>query len=206
MHRLAFVAAAVVITAGWSGCMPGHGNGGDGGSGGSDGSNSGSCGPNGAPADGIGISTGVETASFSGLSASANNDCNLPGSPAGVVSLTITGKQTGTNDQITFCIPRPDLFEDGQSHTVGNDHSTADLWIVDLEAENADCSYDIDATTGYAIEDGDITASASGMCKDGTDSAGFALTIEGAVNLDESCSGETDVKNSRITGTAAIAN
>src|SRR5690349_14036549 len=71
-----------------------------------------SCGPGGAPDAGIVASGGGLSLTYGQLRGSPNRDCPSAGAPAGVISLSIDGKQTdaGSSGLITLCIGRPDLL------------------------------------------------------------------------------------------------
>ena len=66
------------------------------------------CGPGAAPAAGLVLTIGAETAAFGGFTASVNNDCTVPGSD--VISVSVHGTQTGQTSALTLCLPRPDLL------------------------------------------------------------------------------------------------
>jgi hypothetical protein len=150
-----------------------------------------SCGPGTAAADGLGLAgTGVDVR-YAGLVASANNDCPEPGAPAGVVSLTISGTQSGAAFPLTLCIPRPDKLG-----TVPAALGT-DVRLVDVEADiGGGCTLSLAST---AAPTG--TVRASGVCGDGTDPAGFALIFDGVVPMKRTCGAAVEVLDLALSGT-----
>jgi hypothetical protein len=155
-----------------------------------------SCGPGGAAADGLELAgTGVDVR-YGGLSAGSNHDCPDPNAPAGVTSITISGAQTTSTFPVTFCIPRNDLLG-VQGLALG-----ADVKIVDLAADIGNgCTLALMSTPAPT---GTVTA--TGVCGDGTDHAGFAMTVEnGVVPMKRTCGAQVDVLNLALTGTVAVA-
>lgn len=131
---------------------------------------------------------------FGTLSAGANNDCPDATAPAGVISLTIAGTEVGGAGLVTFCIPRPDLLE-----TEALPFGTG-VRIVDLNGSDASCAYSVDRAipaTG--------TVSSTGLCGNGTDSRGFSLAFQGAVNLRRTCGVATDSVEVQLQGHVAVA-
>lgn len=158
-----------------------------------------SCGPGGAPAVGLLASSSDVTLTFGNFTSRAGNDCPAAGAPDGVVSLSIEGMQTDGTGLVTFCVPRPDLLGSGD-RTLGLDGSTADVRIIDVIGAANACTFAIDKTripTGIA--DG------SGVCDHGTNSAGFALTVDGALTLRRTCGATVDSVAVTLAGTVAIA-
>lgn len=156
-----------------------------------------SCGPGGAPASGLLASSSEVTLTFGTFTSRAGNDC--PGADPSVVSLSIEGTQTGGTGLITFCVPRPDQLGDGD-RTLGLDPSAADVRIVDLMGTTDTCSFAIDKTrlpTG--------TATGAGVCDNGTNPAGFALALDGALSLRRTCGTTVDSVAVTLTGTVAIS-
>ena len=122
-----------------------------------------------------------------------NNDC--PGTP-GVVSLTITGAQTGSAGFgiVTFCVPRPDLLA-GAPARLGSG-----VEVVDLTGADASCSYAFDATaepTG--------TVSSTGLCDNGSNAAGFTLIFDGGLSLDRTCGSAKDTVTVTLTGSVDVS-
>ena len=154
------------------------------------------CGPGSAPVDGLELAgTGVDV-KYTMLQAHPNNDCRDPNAPAGVVSLTINGTQTGTAFGLTLCIPRPDKLGSG-ALALGTD-----VVVVDTGADiGGGCTLSHAATPAPT---GTVTS--SGACGNGSDAAGFALTFEnGVVPVKRTCGANVDVLMLALTGTVAVA-
>lgn len=154
------------------------------------------CGPGSAAADGLVASANGVTLTYGAMAGGLNNDCPDPAAPAGIVSMTVHGNQTDGTGQITLCIPRPDLITD-QTMPLGPDINTGtDVRLVDLEGMSAGCSFALGNTvTG--------TVKTSGLCGNGADNGGFALTVDATVQLDRACMADTiDVQ---LAGTIAVA-
>jgi hypothetical protein len=157
-----------------------------------------SCGPGSAPASGLVATVTGATLTFGQLTSGLNNDCPASNPPMGVVSMTIFGTQTGGSGAIALCVSRPDLLASG-SQALGPDAPGTQVRIIDLTGDAASCSYAVDdakAITG--------TASAKGMCNNGNDPAGFALTLNGALSLTRTCGATVDSVQVTLSGTAAI--
>ncbi len=154
-----------------------------------------SCGIGGAPASGL-VATGTGTTlTYGALSAGANNDCPAADAPSGVVSLTITGTQTDGTGLITICIGRPDKLAGGLP--LGTDPDSVQL--IDTDGSSAGCTYALDpagALTG--------TAKADGICGNGTDAAGFALTVDGGTSLERTCNATVDSVAVTFSGRVAV--
>jgi hypothetical protein len=131
-----------------------------------------SCGPGSASDVGIVASNGNVAMTYGNFSAGPHHDC--PDTASSVESLTFGGVQMGAGNLVTFCAPRPDQLRDGVPIGTG-------FRIVDFTGEANGCSY---CFTGGAT---DGTARAEGLCDDGTNSAGFALTLDGHVSLTQFC-------------------
>ena len=129
---------------------------------------------------GITASNGSDiTLTFGALSSLAGNDCPDPDAPAGVVSLSIEGTLVGDTGRITFCIPRPDLLADGRA--LGTTSTWRDA-VVDFRGAANGCTFARDTAkppTG--------TGTGTGVCKNGTDAAGFALEVAGTVHVKRTC-------------------
>ena len=153
----------------------------------------GDCGPGAAPPDGLRVFGDGFEARYTMLQAGANNDCPDPNAPAGVISLTIAGIQDGIEPGlITLCVPRPDLFDQATPLGTG-------ALLVDLIASTAGCTIDLTPTPPVG------TARASGLCDDGADPAGFALSVSGTVSVDRLCGGTTDTVSLQLMGDVAVA-
>src|SRR5262249_19536219 len=128
-----------------------------------------SCGPGNAPTTGLAASGGGATLTFGSLTGSPHNDCPARDAPSRVTSLSIEGTQTDGQGRITLCVGRPDLLGK-QSLALGID-AAAQVRVIDLAGSAASCSFAVDrgqTATG--------TASATGLCGNGSDAAGFALS------------------------------
>jgi len=158
-----------------------------------------SCGPMGAPASGLSVSSAEVVLTYGDLSALAGNDCPAPDAPDGVVSLSIEGTQSDGTGLITLCVPRPDLLMDGE-RTLGTSLSMADIRIFDLSGTYNNCTFAFDATrvpTGRGV--------GLGVCGNGTDGAGFALDIDGAVSLRRTCGATVDTVAVTFVGRVAVS-
>jgi hypothetical protein len=154
------------------------------------------CGPGMAAANGLSLAGSGINVEYTMLGAHVNNDCPDPAAPSGVVSLTISGTQDGAAFPVTLCIPRPDKLSSGPL-TLGTD-----VKIIDLGADiGGGCTLARDTTqmpTG--------TVSATGLCGNGKDKAGFALIFDnGVVPMKRTCGAQVDVLNLALTGTVAVA-
>jgi hypothetical protein len=159
------------------------------------------CGPGGAPATGLLASSADVTLTYGNLTASANNDCPGSNPKAGVVSLTIEGAQTDGGGLLTLCVPRPDELEN-TPQALGTD-----VQVVDFSGDKNGCPYAFDTTRPPSA-----MATTTGMCDNGTNKAGFALSLSGALSLtrcppgmpcDASCGGTTSVAV-QLSGTVAV--
>jgi hypothetical protein len=156
-----------------------------------------SCGPEGAPAT-ISASNGSDiTLTYTGLSSLSGNDCPDPAAPNGVISLSIEGTQAGGTGRLTFCIPRPDLLADGR--TLGTTGNMGQIRVVDFSGMANSCTFTLESTmppTG--------TATGTGVCKNGTDPAGFALELNGTVNLKRTCGTTIDTVAVTLAGKVTV--
>jgi hypothetical protein len=159
------------------------------------GDDGGSCGPKTAAEFGLVATNGSDVSlTFGGLTSGANNDCPDPAAPSGVISLTITGQQSGGSGIITFCVPRPDLL----MTTPGR--LGFDVKIIDFSGDLNSCTFAINTAT---VPSGTVTS--DGMCDNGTNKAGYALGFNGNVVLSRTCNGTTDTVPTALSGTAAVA-
>ncbi|HWO25346.1 MAG TPA: hypothetical protein VNO30_41685 [Kofleriaceae bacterium] len=158
------------------------------------------CGPGGAPSTGLVASSDTVTLGYGNLSGLLGNDCPDPAAPAGVISLSIEGRQTDdAAGLITLCVPRPDLLLDGD-RTLGTTLSSADIRIIDLRGNASGCSFTLDTTrppTG--------AAQATGVCDNGDSPAGFALSVDGALSLQRTCGGTMDIVSVTLRGKVAVS-
>jgi hypothetical protein len=158
-----------------------------------------SCGPAGAPDTGLLASAAGITMTYGSLRSGANNDCPDPMAPSGVISLTIEGMQTDGTGNITVCIPRIDLL-DGGSAPLGTSNSTGnDVRIIDLGGTSNNCTFTLSTGSPPTGQ-----AEAAGVCANGTSSAGFALTFDGAVTLNRNCAGTMDNATVTLRGKVAV--
>jgi hypothetical protein len=144
------------------------------------------CGTGGAPAVGIvAMGTGV-TLTYGNFSASANGDC-------GPTSITIGGTTSdATPGFFTLCVPHPENLPGGLA--IGTD-----VVLVDTTGPANGCAWKIDPNvppTG--------TVSTTGECKNGTSSAGFAMTVTGNAQLKPAMCAMTTSVPVTISGTVAV--
>jgi len=158
------------------------------------------CGPHGAPDDGLAVTGSGVMFTYSGLYGSPNMDCPDPNGPSNVVSLTIMGSQTNSGvcgsggNCFTLCIPRPDKLGD-KALTF-----PTDARLIDLTGSDAACSYTLDGTQPAS---GGVTA--AHICSDGTDAAGFAMTVDATAVLRRTCGTTIDTVAITLAGTTAVA-
>ncbi len=157
-----------------------------------------SCGPGSAPASGLTAGGNSVTLTYGQLTAGLNNDCPASGAPSGVVSMTIFGTQTGGSGSIALCVSRPDLLAGG-SQALGPDAAGTEVRIIDLSGEATSCDYTVDRAKPITG-----TATSKGMCGNGNDPAGFALTLNGALSFTRTCGATVDSIQVTLGGTAAI--
>lgn len=159
-----------------------------------------SCGPGGAPDTGLVASGGGLTLTYGGLRGSPNRDCPSASAPSSVISLSITGQQTdaGSSGLVTLCIGRPDLLA-SQSLALGAEPNT-DVHVVDLSGTAGGCALTVDH-----LQPPGGTASASGLCGNGGDAAGFALVLDATVTLTRTCGTTTDPVPVTLRGRVAVA-
>jgi len=148
--------------------------------------------------DSISLSGGGVTITYDSFTGGANNDCPDPNAPEGVVSITVGAKQTdGTSaDFLTFCIPRIDELAQGGAF---GGATSGDVRFIDVDGTSGSCTISLDATTPPTG-----TASASGVCANGTDSQGFALTLDGTISVEKNCAGAIQLTTLTLSGTVAI--
>jgi hypothetical protein len=158
------------------------------------------CGPGGAPDSGLIASGGGLSLTYGQLRGSPNRDCPSPGAPSSLISLTLDGVQTdaGSTGLITLCIGRPDLLA-GQPLPLGAEPST-DVHVVDLNGTAGGCMLTVDRGSPPSG-----TASSSGLCGNGSDAAGFALTIDATVALTRTCGSTGDTVPVTLRGRVAVA-
>ena len=156
-----------------------------------------SCGPMGAPDVGILASSADVVMTYGNFTAGPHHDC--PDTSSDVESLTFGGVQKDIGALITFCVPRPDMLRAGVPIGTG-------LRIIDFNGEANGCGY---CLTPGSVPDG--TAQAEGICDNGTNSAGFSLTLNGHIVLSEVCPASPTCPSSsgrqvpvQLSGTVAV--
>ncbi|MCA9677109.1 MAG: hypothetical protein KC464_18935, partial [Myxococcales bacterium] len=165
------------------------------------------CGAGDAPAQGVTATAGDTTVTYGAFQAAANNDCRTASPPAGVVSLTVFGGQADPAGAafVTLCLPRPDLLADGSTVALSGDvqpvPDDARVQVIDVQAAlPGDCAW----TIGDAAPTG--TATFEGFCDQGVAAAGFALTLDGTVTVDETCAGGAATpRQVTLAGRVAVA-
>lgn len=155
------------------------------------------CGPGDQEAPGL----VVEAITFGEMSASPNNDCP-PTAGEHPTSITIQGTQVdpvADGQFLVLCLPRPDLIDDQPVSFTDSDR----IELVDLFGRDAaGCELRFDR----AAEPGSGTATFSGFCDDGTDSAGFAISLTGVLPFTRTCEGGDPTPiTAALGGRAAVA-
>jgi hypothetical protein len=134
------------------------------------------------------------TITYGTFQSSAAGDCRDPSAPPGVIALTIESKQIDDPaGLLTLCIGRPDLLPGGLA--LGTD-----VQLVDTSGSAGGCTFTLPLAT---VPTG--MASTTGECTNGSAAAGFALTLDGMVQLDRKCGTTTDSITAAISGTVAVA-
>lgn len=157
-----------------------------------------SCGPDGAPAEGITATAANVALTYGELSSLSGNDCPAPDAPSGVISLSIEGRQVGGTGLLTLCIPRPDLLDEGRA--LGTTQNMGELRIIDFSGAANGCTFTHDSSMPPSG-----TGTATGICKNGTDKAGFALELTGTVNLRRTCGATIDTVAVTLAGKVAVS-
>lgn len=150
------------------------------------------CGPAGAPAFGLIASSPDLTLTFGDLMSGQNNDCTDRTVPDVVISLTLQGTQMDSMNPIVFCVPRPDDLSEGVAFGDG-------FRFEDFNAEANGCTFELAKETEPTG-----TARASGLCDDGANPAGYALTLAGSVMLLRTCSGIAETIPFQLRGTTGV--
>jgi hypothetical protein len=114
-----------------------------------------------------------------------------------VISLSIESAQIGGSGLFTMCIPRPDLLEAGR--TFGTTATMGQLRFIDFAGMADSCTFALDSTTPPAG-----MGKGTGVCKNGTDPAGFALDLSGTVNLRRTCGATVDAVTLTIAGKVPV--
>ena len=159
----------------------------------------GDCGPDGAFDFGLVLSDASTQLAFGNLRSGANNDCPDPSAPAGVISLTVRGSLMDGSGLLTLCLPRPDLMNTQTVPLVGATGALPGMRIIDLNVIDAGCIYRLE--TGRPPVG---TAKTNGLCKNGTDKAGYALVIDGNVSLSKTCETSTTSVALSFAGEGAV--
>jgi hypothetical protein len=157
-----------------------------------------SCGPGNAPAAGLVASAGAVTLTYGQLISRPGNDCPTSGAPAGVVSLTIEATQTDGTGLFTLCVGRPDLLA-RQAQALGGDTAGVEVRLIDFTGAGGGCSFALDRSQPITG-----TATSTGMCGNGEDAAGFALTVNGSASLTRTCGATVDAVTVAIQGRVAV--
>jgi hypothetical protein len=76
----------------------------------------------------------------------------------------------------------------------------ADIRIVDLSGTSNNCTYSVDNTRPPSG-----TGGAAGICSNGTDKAGFAIDLDGALSLARKCGTTMDTVAVKLFGKIAVA-
>jgi hypothetical protein len=160
-----------------------------------------SCGPGGAPAVGLVATSDAMTLTYGQLHGGLNGDCPAAGA-SGVNSLTITGVQTDGDGFVTLCVERPDLLAK-QAQPLGPNVAGSAVHIVDVSGSANNCSFAI--TTADRSRPVDGTASATGLCGNGGDAAGFALVVDGSLSVTRTCGATVDSIRITLHGRVAVA-
>lgn len=158
------------------------------------------CGPEGAPPVGI-VATGTNVnLTYGPMVGGLNNDCPAADQPPGIVSLTIDGAQDGgALHTFGLCISRPDKLATGPQN-LGPDLPTSEIRVIGIGGMANGCTFAVD--TAQPITG---TATSSGLCGNGADSAGFALSVDGALTLKRTCGATIDSVAVTLRGRVAIA-
>ncbi len=156
-----------------------------------------SCGPGDAPATGLVAAGDQVTLTYGNLEGGLNNDCPDPAAPEGVVSMTINTPMRG-DGILTLCVERPDRLAN-EDLALGLTSAGSDVRVVDVAGASNNCTFSLDRTrppTG--------TASAEGLCKNGTTADGFAFVIDGALSLERTCGATVDTVAVTLRGRVAV--
>lgn len=148
-----------------------------------------SCGPGGAPSSGLIAGDVDNKLTFGNLASGANHDC--PTEPT-VEPLTISGSQTDGTGLVTLCISRPDRLMAGAQ--LGTD-----VHVIDLNGTFNMCDYVFESTRPIS---GTVTG--TGVCNNGLDPAGYALTFDAHISLRRTCATTTDTIAVNFYGTVAV--
>ena len=160
------------------------------------------CGPGSAPDSGLVATGGGVTLTYGAMTAGANNDCPFRSPQEGdVISVTVGGEQVDDPTKFfTICVERPDQLSGGLALGVEQPPDHAPVHLIDISGAANGCTFKIDRTVPATGK-----ASASGVCGNGDDPAGFALVFDGGVNLQRTCGATVDSVAFTLSGTIAVA-
>lgn len=158
-----------------------------------------SCGPGSIASPGVSATGGSITLSFGQFTSGINNDCPSPGTPAGLISVTVFGTQTNGTGMLTLCVSRPDLLAGQPQPLVEDVPGSAGVLVVDIDGTLDGCEFSID--TDQPISG---TATTQGLCGNGTDPAGFALEVHGALTLTRTCGTTVDTLAIQLDGRVPV--
>jgi hypothetical protein len=154
-----------------------------------------SCGPASGTQDaGLLASSAEVVLNYGNLTSGPNNDCPDPEAPMGVVSLTLEGKQIDGPGLLTLCIGRPDLLQTGELPLGGST-----VRIIDLNGTVGDCDYEFESlrpVTG--------TVASQGLCDNGQNLAGYAITVDASLSLRRMCPTVSDTIAVSFAGTVSL--
>ncbi len=158
------------------------------------------CGPGDASNQGLTLS--IESASliFGNATTSPNNDCSVSGAPT---SLTLDIIQLNPapvmRRALTLCVPHPDQLDAALALT--SDAVTTGVQIIDLFADSEGCLISLDRSRPPMG-----TATFTGVCDDGTHSAGYALELSGQLPATRACQGQADQSiNVQLSGAFSVS-
>jgi hypothetical protein len=151
------------------------------------------CGPGGAQTAGLLASSADVVLNYTNLTSGPNNDCPDGTAPDGVISLTLQGNQLEGPGLLTLCIPRPDLLQKGPLKL------GSEVRIIDLNGDVDGCAYAFEQLRPVT---GDV--SATGYCDNGTNLAGYALTVDGSLSLTRMCPAMSDTIAVSFAGTVSV--
>ena len=161
------------------------------------------CGFGDAPAAGIVAKGDGVTLTYGAMTVSANNDCPFrsPQQEGDIISVSVFGAQVDDPTLLfTICVERPDQLSGGLALGVEQPPDHAPVHLIDIAGSANGCTFKIDRTVPATGK-----ASASGVCGNGDDPAGFALVFDGGVTLQRTCGATVDSVAFTLSGTIAVA-
>lgn len=147
------------------------------------------------------VAGGGVSLDFGMFDAGPNNDCPDLGIPLEErpTSVTIIGRPSdGSVGFLTICLQHPES-SNTPGRDIGADQSEADIQIADVTVMTGGCTYTLNdaAPTGLGQTEG--------SCDSGTNAAGFALVLDGALKLDKACGGNpVEVIDVTLSGRVAV--